>query len=101
MQADAVLLLAACALAQPAGERSAALRNPDHPLWTRPAPESFRVRFETSKGTFLLEAVRALAPNGADRFYHLVETGFYDDSRFYRVIAGRFVQFGIAADPAI
>lgn len=44
---------------------------------------------------------RALAPRGADRFYHLVESGFYDDSRFYRVIADRFAQFGIAGDPKI
>jgi homoserine O-acetyltransferase len=49
----------------------------------------------------MLEVTRALAPRGADRFYHLVETGFYDDSRFFRVIAGRFAQFGIPGNPAI
>jgi cyclophilin family peptidyl-prolyl cis-trans isomerase len=42
-----------------------------------------------------------LPPHGADRFYHLVQTGFYDNSRFFRVIAGRFAQFGIAGDPLI
>ena len=47
-----------------------------------------------------MEVTRKQAPRGADRFYHLVETGFYDDSRFFRVIAGRFAQFGIAGDPA-
>ncbi|HEY1336498.1 MAG TPA: peptidylprolyl isomerase [Bryobacteraceae bacterium] len=66
-----------------------------------PAPETFRVRVETTKGAFVLEAVRALAPHGADRFYRLVESGYYDDSRFYRVIARRFVQFGIAGDPKV
>lgn len=83
------------------GEFAAALRNPGHELWQRPGPETYRVRLETTKGTIVLEAKRALAPNGADRFYHLVETGFYDDSRFFRVIQGRFAQFGIAGDPAI
>ncbi len=83
------------------GERAVALRDPAHPLWSRPAPETYRVRIETSKGAFVLEAQRALAPHGADRFYHLVETGFYDDSRFFRVIQGRFVQFGIPGDPRL
>jgi cyclophilin family peptidyl-prolyl cis-trans isomerase len=35
------------------------------------------------------------------RFYHLVQVGFYDNSRFFRVISGRFAQFGIAGDPVI
>jgi len=77
-------------------ESAAALRNPRHPIWSRPAPESYRVEIDTTRGKILLEVTRSLAPRGADRFYHLVETGFYDDSRFYRVIRGRFVQFGIA-----
>ena len=47
-----------------------------------------------------MEVTRALAPRGADRFYHLVRIGFYNDSRFFRVIQGRFVQFGIPGDPA-
>ena len=82
-------------------ERAAALRNPQPSLWSRPAPAVYRVRIETSKGIFVLEATRALAPVGADRFYHLVETGFFDNSRFYRAVSGRFVQFGIAGDPAL
>ena len=49
----------------------------------------------------MLEVNRALAPRGADRFYRLVESRFYDDSRFYRVITGRFAQFGIAGDPVV
>ena len=77
------------------------LRDPRHKLWSKPVREVYRVRIDTTKGSFTLEVNRVLAPRGADRFYHLVETGFYDDSRFYRVIAGRFAQFGIAGDPAI
>ena len=64
------------------------------------APAHYRVRVETTKGVFILEADRALAPHGADHFYRLIQEGFYNDSRFFRVIAGRFAQFGIAGDPA-
>lgn len=78
-----------------------ALKNPGDALWTTPAPAVYRAKIETTKGVFVLEVTRSLAPRGADRFYHLVECGFYDNSRFYRVIAGRFVQFGIAGDPEI
>ncbi len=84
-----------------AGARAAALRDPRHALWSRPAPEVYRVRIDTTKGAFTLEVTRSLAPRGADRFYHLVETGFYDDSRFYRIIRGRFAQFGIPGEPGI
>jgi cyclophilin family peptidyl-prolyl cis-trans isomerase len=82
-------------------DRNSALRDPHHPLWNRPAPEVYRVQIDTTKGKILMEINRSLAPRGADRFYHLVETGFYDGSRFYRVIKGRFAQFGIAGDPSI
>lgn len=56
---------------------------------------------KTTKGTVILHINRALAPKGADRLYHLVEAGLYDDSRFFRVIKGRFAQFGIPGDPSI
>jgi len=85
--------------AQP--EKKAALRDPSLPFWTQPSPSGYRVQMETTKGNVVLEVTRALAPKGADRFYHLVEAGFYDDSRFFRVIAGRFAQFGIPGDPSI
>jgi len=60
-----------------------------------PAPDSFRVAFTTSKGTFVVEARRAWAPAGADRFYALTRAGFFDDNRFFRVIPGYIAQFGI------
>lgn len=82
-------------------QREQVLRDPHDPFWTRPAPSVYHVRIETTKGRFVLEVTRSQAPLGADRFYHLVQAGFYDNSRFYRVIAGRFVQFGIAGDPRI
>ena len=65
------------------------------------APETFRVKFETTKGDFVVEATRAWAPNGVDRFYNLVKNGYYDDIRFFRVIPGFMAQFGIHGDPAV
>src|SRR2546426_5433180 len=51
-----------------------------------PAPKAFRVRFETSRGPFVMQVNRAWSPFGVDRFYNLVRRGFYDDTRFFRVI---------------
>ncbi len=78
-----------------------ALFDPDHNHWNHPAPELFLIRFETSKGEFVVEAHRDWAPTGADRFFQLVTAGFYDDSRFYRVRAGYITQFGLPGDPAV
>lgn len=63
------------------------------------APESFRVNFETSKGAFVVEVTRAWAPRGADHFYELVKTGYYDGNHFYRVLPTYVVQFGVNGDP--
>jgi peptidyl-prolyl cis-trans isomerase A (cyclophilin A) len=65
------------------------------------APPVYKVRFDTSKGTFVIEVHRDWAPNGADRFYNLVKNGFYDNTRFFRVVSGFMVQFGINGDPRI
>ena len=65
------------------------------------APPTYRVDFDTSKGPFVIEVHRDWAPNGADRFYNLVKNGFYDNARFFRVIQGFMVQFGINGDPKI
>ncbi len=65
------------------------------------APPDFKVRFETTKGPFVVAVHRAWAPNGADRFYNLVKLGFYDDVAFFRVIQGFMAQFGMHADPRV
>src|SRR2546425_5378526 len=65
------------------------------------APATFRARFETSKGAFVIEVQREWAPLGADRFYNLLKSGYYDGTRFFRVIAGFMAQFGIHGDPRV
>lgn len=65
------------------------------------APPVYKVNVDTSKGAFVLEVHRDWAPAGADRFYNLVKNGFYDNARFFRVISGFMVQFGINGDPKV
>jgi peptidyl-prolyl cis-trans isomerase A (cyclophilin A) len=65
------------------------------------APQIFRVRFVTSKGAFLVEVHRDWTPNGADRFYELVQNGFYNGNRFFRVVPNFVVQWGISGNPAV
>jgi peptidyl-prolyl cis-trans isomerase A (cyclophilin A) len=64
------------------------------------APEAWRVSFETTRGAFVAEVRREWAPHGADHFYDLVKTGFYDGAPFYRVVRNFVAQFGIPADPS-
>jgi peptidyl-prolyl cis-trans isomerase A (cyclophilin A) len=72
---------------------------PAHRAPPGPAPDSFRVAFRTSRGTFVVEGVRAWAPQGADRFHQLAGEGFFDGNRFYRVLPGFIAQFGASDDP--
>lgn len=77
------------------------LLHPDSPEMTRTAPDSFRVRFQTTKGPFVVEVHRSWSPHGADRFYDLVTRGFFQDVRFFRVLDGFVAQFGISGDPQV
>src|SRR5688500_20337041 len=77
------------------------LTRPDPAALSAPAPDSFRVAVETSKGNFTILARRDWAPRGVDRFYHLVRLGYFDEARFFRVLRGFMAQFGINGDPRV
>ena len=64
-------------------------------------PAVYKVAVNTSRGPFVIEVHRALAPVGADHFYALVKAHYYDGARFFRVVPGFVVQFGLAADPKL
>ena len=65
------------------------------------APDTYKVRFVTTKGDFTVEVTRAWAPLGADRFYNLVRHHFYDNASFFRVVPNFVVQFGISGYPPV
>jgi peptidyl-prolyl cis-trans isomerase A (cyclophilin A) len=93
------LLALFCATAVFAQGANRALLNPA--ALNEQAPPVYKVKFDTSKGTFIVEVHRDWAPIGADRFYNLVKNGFYDDDRFFRVVEGFMVQFGISGNPQV
>ena len=68
---------------------------------TEEAPATFQAQFDTTKGKFTIEVTRSLSPNGADRFYNLVRSGYFKDIAFFRVVPGFMCQFGIHGDPSV
>ncbi|MEO5814265.1 MAG: peptidylprolyl isomerase [Gemmatimonadaceae bacterium] len=79
----------------------ALLLDPANPEWSREAPPFSQLRFETSKGVFVLELVRAYGPVGADRLYNLARLGYYDDTRVHRVNRNYIAQFGLSGDSQV
>lgn len=67
---------------------------------TPAAAASYKVRFVTSRGPFVVEVHPDWAPIGAKRFRDLVDDRYFDGARFFRVVPNFVVQFGLAADPA-
>jgi peptidyl-prolyl cis-trans isomerase A (cyclophilin A) len=96
-------LLAACGGGGSAPRRPVPRRDPllqPDPI-VETAPDTFVVRFETSQGPFSVQFIRAWAPRGADRAYYLVKSGFYDSTRFFRVLPRFVAQFGAHGNPAV
>ena len=85
----ALVLLSACGPAKVA-------EKPKEPVR---APDEFQAKFETSKGDFTVTVNRTWAPIGADRFYELVQEKFFDEQKFFRVVRGFVVQWGIHKEP--
>ena len=82
-----------------AAAQASKLANPSQ--LTETAPDVYRARFDTSKGSFTIDVHREWAPLGADRFYNLVKNGFYDGTRFFRVRPGFMAQFGLNGDTEV
>ena len=81
--------------------RAQMLHDPSTAFWREHAPDVYRARFETTKGVFVLEVTRALSPLGADRLYNLIRAGYYDDTRFTRVVPNFIAQFGVPRDSVL
>jgi len=77
------------------------LRSPTPRELATVGPDSFQVAFETTRGRFVMRAHRDWSPLGVDRLYHLVKLGYYDGTRFFRVVPGFVVQWGIHGDSAV
>ena len=90
---------AASTAAPPGTPRHVALLDPSRA--TLSAPPAFNARLDTTRGTVLIRVTRAWAPRGADRFFNLVQAGFFDDTAFFRVLPGFVVQFGLSGVPQI
>ncbi len=60
----------------------------------------FRVRMDTTAGPIVVEVHRDWAPIGAKRFEDLINDGYYNGARFFRVVPNFIVQWGLAGDPA-
>lgn len=94
------VLIAACALAVPAA-LAAQSKLSDPAALNEKAPATYKAKFDTSKGPFVITVHRDWAPRGADRFYNLVKNGFYDNVRFFRVIDGFMAQIGMNGNPEL
>lgn len=95
-----ILPLALVALALASCSRRSPLLRPTLEELARAGPDSFEVVFETTKGSFTVAAHRDWSPLGVDRLHRLVQVGYYDGTRFFRVVPGFVVQWGIGGDTA-
>ena len=95
---SASLLAIACA--QDTAQRSSS-DSPAASAAATQAPDSFRVAFETTRGSFVVDVIRAWSPRGADRFHELVNAGYFTDVAFFRVLPGFVAQLGMHGDPSV
>ena len=106
-----VLVLAACGDTRDTGggNPSAAMKpvvqgplfDPASPEMVKRSPDTYRAKFETTAGDFVVEVTRAWAPRASDRFYNLVRNGYYDGNAIFRVEPGFVTQWGMHGDPGL
>jgi peptidyl-prolyl cis-trans isomerase A (cyclophilin A) len=101
MQRTAALALLAASIVAIGCSHGSPLLRPTPEELLAPAPDSFRVEFQTTRGSFAVMAHRDWAPYGVDRFYFLVDNGYYDGTYFFRVVKGYVAQWGISGVPRI
>jgi peptidyl-prolyl cis-trans isomerase A (cyclophilin A) len=101
--AAAALAMMGCSSSkEPAAPAEVPVKKAEPPVLKKTqAPDVFKVDFDTSKGPFVVEVHRDWAPIGVDHFYDLVQSKYYDGDRFFRVLKGFVVQFGLNGDPAV
>ena len=98
------LVVAAATIGPPAvacARNESPLLSPSEAELSQPAPDSFRVDMETSRGKITVIARRAWAPHGVDRFYYLTKHHYYDSTYFFRVIENFVAQVGISGQPRV
>jgi len=93
------LVLAGCSSSEKAVTGGGGSADPSK--WNKESPASYNARFETTVGSFTVQVQREWAPIGADRFYNLVQSGYFNGARFFRVVPGFVVQFGLNPDPKV
>ena len=98
---SALLALGCGADGQDDGVNKEVLMDPKGEAMKQEAPAEFVALFETSAGNFKIQVTREWAPRGADRFYNLVKNGYYNEQRFFRVVPGFVVQWGMSGDPEL
>jgi cyclophilin family peptidyl-prolyl cis-trans isomerase len=68
----------------------------------KPFQVSLQVQMrEGQVGEIVIEVLPEWAPLAAKRFQGLLEAGFFENARFFRVLPGYIAQFGIAGDPEL
>lgn len=98
------LLLVSCVAEQDFDNSSFEAVKPDASAETEsedevPVGAPYQAKFETTKGTFVIDVHPEWAPRGAAQFKEAIKDGVYDEARFFRVLDGFMAQFGIAGDP--
>ncbi len=89
------MLLAGCGGKAPVEKKAAVVA----PKTDNTMPDVWRALFDTSQGSFVVEVHKDWAPNGAAQFWKLVQMGFFNNTRFYRVRPDFIAQFGLSGDP--